>query len=127
MKSIYTSVIFLIFLSGNCIGQYTCGTPDMDSTAFVNKPWIGNNQFLLDIADSVGYGNTAIPKSASGGFDPVAVYWIPVKAWVYNDNSGDGGIDEIEVEESIARLNEFFAGEVNDNGNAHSQTLLGMH
>lgn len=96
----------------------------MDSTTFVNKPWIGNNQFLIDIADSVGYGNQAIPKSESGGFDPIAVYWIPVKAWVYNDNNGTGGIDEAEVEESIARLNEFFAGEVNDNGNAHSHTLI---
>lgn len=105
-------------------GQSKCGTPDMDSTVFMKKPWIGNNQFLLDILDSIGYGQTAIPKLASGAFDPFAENWIPIKAWVYNDNSGDGGISEAEVEESIEMLNEYFAGEFNNTGNAHSHMLI---
>ncbi len=104
--------------------QFSCGTPEMDSLVFLSKPWIGNNQFLLDIADSVGYGQSAVPKSASGGFDPQGAYWIPVKAWVYNDNNGNGGIVEAEVEESIRSLNEYFAGEVNNNGNAHAHMMI---
>jgi len=74
--------------------QESCDTPEMDSLTFISKPWIGNNQFLLDILDSIGYGQAAIPKSASGGFDQMAAFWIPVKAWVYNDNNGTGGIEE---------------------------------
>lgn len=105
-------------------GQASCGTPNMDSTVFISKPWIGNNKFLEDIVNSIGYGTTAVPKSASEGFDPVAVYWIPVKAWVYNDNDGTGGITEAEVEESIRLLDEYFRGDRNNTGNAHLHTLV---
>jgi hypothetical protein len=105
-------------------GQTSCGTPDMDSTVFLSKPWIGNNQFLEDITDSIGYGGASTPKSAYGGFDPMAAFWIPVKAWVYNDDNGNGGISEAAVEESVRKLNEYFAGEVNNTGNAHAHILM---
>src|SRR5690554_968554 len=118
--------LFLVLIGIQARGQtqYACGTGNMDSAAFVNKPWVGNNQFLLDLIDSVGYGK-AIPKSGiQGGFDTQAQYWIPVKAWVYNDDNGNGGIDEVEVEASIRRLNEYFAGEVNLTGHASPHTLI---
>ena len=40
--------LFLIFVGIQAQGQtqYSCGTGNMDSAAFVNKPWVGNNQFL---------------------------------------------------------------------------------
>lgn len=60
----------------------TCGTPPMDSATFVNKPRHGNNQFLLDLNDSIGYP-ASVPKSGGeDGFDTQTVYWIPVKAIV---------------------------------------------
>ncbi len=115
--TLFWIVLLVIFYLLSCLplrGQSTCGTPDIDSTVFISKPWIGNNKFLEDIVDSVGYGTSAVPKSATGGFDPVALYWVPVKAWVYNDNNGTGGITENEVEESIRLLNEYFSGDVNN-------------
>lgn len=102
----------------------SCGSTEIDTTAYNSRPWIANNQYLLDLVDSIGYGQMAIPKSASGGFDPMAEYWIPVKVWIYNDDNGDGGITEEEVENSIRRLNEYFAGKVNNTGIVHLQTFI---
>ncbi|NEN25608.1 hypothetical protein G3O08_19120 [Cryomorpha ignava] len=61
-----------VVLQNPAIGQESiaCGTFPMDSATFINQPWYGNNQFLLDLIDSVGY-NSAAPKSnIAGGFDP---------------------------------------------------------
>lgn len=102
----------------------TCGILPMDSATFVNKPWHGNNQFLLDLNDSIGYP-TANPKNGSNdGFDTQTVYWIPIKAWVYNDDNGNGGISHVEVEESIRSLNRHFSGVKNTTGQAHPHTLI---
>lgn len=30
-------------------GQEGCGTEPLDSTSFEEQPWIGNNQYLLDL------------------------------------------------------------------------------
>lgn len=46
----------------NMNAQSKCGTPDIDSTVFMNKPWIGNNQFLLDILDSIGQNFSRRPS-----------------------------------------------------------------
>lgn len=98
-----------------------CDTNEIDSTIFLSKPWIGNNQILIDIADSIDALITPVPKSGTGVFDPQAIWWIPIKAWVYNDDNGDGGITEAQVENSIRRLNEYFAGTVNNTGNSQGQ------
>jgi hypothetical protein len=90
----------------------------------MSKPWIGNNKFVIDITDSIDNKRASIPKSNTGGFDSNALHWIPVRAWVYNDDNGQGAIDEAEVEDSIERLNEYFAGQVNNTGNAHEHTTI---
>ena len=71
-------------------GQDGCGTEPLDSASFEEQPWIGNNQYLLDLPDSLSFGNYAPPGinnlngiPITGGMDPGAYYWIPVKAWVY--------------------------------------------
>jgi hypothetical protein len=110
--------------------SYQCGTPGMDSTAFKNKPWVGNNQFLFDLIDSVESTNfqpemkTLGEFPVEGGFDTEVVFWVPVKTWVYHDDQGDGGINEVRVEQSIRRLNEYFAGEINQNNEAHPHTNI---
>ena len=102
--------LFLVLIGIQARGQtqYACGTGNMDSAAFVNKPWVGNNQFLLDIVDSVGYGQTAMPKSnIQGGFDPQAIYWVPVKAWVYNDDNGNGEFLFENLNSGFMNINHF--------------------
>jgi len=101
-----------------------CGTAPMDSANFVNQPWYGNNQYLLDLVDSIRY-LPPIPKSTIvGGFDQQAAYWVPVKAWVYNQNDGTDGLSREEVETSIRTLNENFSGITNSTGNAHAHTMI---
>jgi hypothetical protein len=106
--------------------EVVCGTPPADSASFYSQPWIGNNQFLIDLLDSIEYGQ-AIPKTngSIGGFDENTVYWIPVQAWVYNKNDGTDGIPPNEVEESIELLNRFFAGEQNNEGQVYIKYVAG--
>lgn len=97
------------------LAQLECGTDEPDSLTYNNRPWVGNNQFLTDLTDSLNnITPPVIPKSLEdgieGGFDEEVIFWVPVKAWVYNNDAGGGGIPEHEVEESIRILNENFAG-----------------
>lgn len=128
MRVITISLITLLGYNSFSQPTYECGTPPMDSASFVNKPWYGNNQYLLDKLDSLGYGwqqggvqnKTSI---AEGGFEQI-LYWVPLKAWVYNDDNGDGGISQSQVEASIRRLNAFFAGRINNFGQAHAHSQI---
>lgn len=125
MKLFY-SILSIVLLQTVANGQArrVCGTHPMDSATFVNQPWYGNNQFLLDLIDSVGY-NSATPKNNPiGGFDPQVIYWVPVKAWVYHDDSGDGGLTQVQVERSIRTMNENFSGITNTTGNAHNHIMV---
>lgn len=125
-------LILVVLITSNLFAQspYQCGTPPMDSVSFMNKPWVGNNQFLLDLVDSVNVENP--PSEAKhqgvslieGGFDSEVVFWVPVKAWVYNDDNGVGGMGEHRVAESIKRLNEYFAGDIDDNNEAHPHSQI---
>ncbi len=125
MKLFYLIFTFLLFPSLAKSQPYnSCGTVPMDSANFENQPWYGNNQFLLDLVDSV-HNSRPLPKNlVEGGFDSQAVYWIPVKTWVYNGNDGSGGLDLAQVETSIRTLNENFSGITNITGNAHPHTMI---
>lgn len=80
-----------------------CTTDDMDSTEFKQLPWYGNEQYLEDLLDSIGY--------PSGG--PVARveqagvrYRIPVVFWVYNNSAGtDITPDDREIRDAIEHVN----------------------
>lgn len=86
-----------------CIPQYP------DSTAIVNLPWYGNNQFLVNFLNSKGYydGNpqartTACPEK----------YLIPVSIWIYRDNAGNASsaISASDAEDIVRQANDLFVG-----------------
>lgn len=60
MKSLkILRTLFIIYFSiGYLQNAYAetdtiCGTESLDSATFVNLPWIENNQFLLNLVDSI--------------------------------------------------------------------------
>lgn len=79
-----------------------CETEIVDSTTFFNWPYFGNNQYLLNLADSVeGSGQMAryIPT----------ILRIPVSAWVYHLNAGfTDNITDNVVEQYINAINQFY-------------------
>ncbi|MCC5918821.1 MAG: hypothetical protein JJU02_15990 [Cryomorphaceae bacterium] len=114
MKKIYA--IFLLAFLSHAIqlkGQFCLFDLPPDSAVYTNYPWYGNNEYLDSIIDEMGY-NDPMPEystsqsSIEGGFDNLTEVWIPVKAWIYHENNGNGGISEAEVEESIRYLNNRF-------------------
>ncbi len=61
-----------------------CTTPDMDTTEFKQLPWYGDEQYLNNLLDSVGYPDPC----ANCQVEQVGVrYRIPVVFWVYNNNA----------------------------------------
>lgn len=123
MKNFYT--LFFIFTLVMVKAQdFNCGIINpFDTTDVQNLPWYGYNEYLDSLADIWGY-NDPIPQysvgqsNVEGGFDGLAEVWIPVKAWVYRNNNGSGGITEAEVEESIRELNNRFNGTFDYQGQA---------
>ncbi len=75
-----------------------CTTPDMDTTAFKQLPWYGNEEYLDNILDSVGYP----PPDPVVRVEQVGVrYRIPLVFWVYNNGAGTDqnmpGDDDIQI------------------------------
>lgn len=85
MKRAYIFVI-LFLLSSNLMAQdETCGTEPLPDSLAQSMPWFGNNDFLYDLLDSLGYST---PANASfkrvKPYDiPLARYRVPVKFWFY--------------------------------------------
>ncbi len=82
----------------------SCETPIIDSATLFNLPWFGNNQFLLNLVDSVegtsgGAGARVIPQRLR----------IPVTAWVYHLNNTTDNITDNVVEQYINSVNTFMA------------------
>jgi hypothetical protein len=109
----------------------SCGTGSLDTNTFLAQPWVGNNDYLLNLYDSVRttvdttiiLGKSAM--SVEGGFDPQAVLWVPVKAHVFRhwDASHGHTVDLVEVERSIRVLNAHFR----DGWQAGSTTTFSNH
>lgn len=59
MKRVILSLI-VCFCMNAAQGQNGCGTEPLDSASFEEQPWVGNNQYLLDLLDSMGFGNSVI-------------------------------------------------------------------
>ncbi len=80
-------------------GSETCGTEPVDSLAAISQPYYGNNQFLINLADSVEAGSCSTCR-VTGGLAP-EVFRIPVKVWMYRTNEGLGGLANDRVERLI--------------------------
>lgn len=131
MKNKLKPLILIAFCFANfqLVSQSdSCATEPLDSASFEAQPWFGNNDYLLDLLDSLGYwdGQNILFENlpVEGGFDIGAKIWIPIKAWVYRNDNGTGGATIEQVEESIRQLNDVFSGRYNNNGQAHPHTMI---
>ena len=103
--TIATLTAILGFCANNGLfSQSNCGTRLTvdDSTWFYELPWVGNNQYLIDHLQTVGYPNVwaAAEKNQNGGITP-ALYRIPIQAVIVHRDDGSLGIEEFEVDQYI--------------------------
>lgn len=93
MNRILLTVIALFCFANTTCAQISdtviCDYPDRDTTEAELLPWFGNNDYLENFLDSIGYP-TAYTSNRIIGPDQVR-YHIPIKFWVYRDNNGIGG------------------------------------
>ena len=83
-----------------------CDYPDRDTIEAEFLPWFGNNDYLENLLDSIGYP----PEGTSArivGSDRVW-YHIPVKLWVYRSSAGIGGPTLGQLQAYIDNLNNFY-------------------
>ena len=93
-----------------------CGATDRDTTELEALPWFGNNQYLENFLDSIGY-----PPPSSNiviGLDRV-IYRIPIKFWVYRNSAGFGGPTLLQIRAYMRNLNNYF--------NNINRTLIGFY
>jgi hypothetical protein len=92
-----------------------CSAPDRDSIELQSLPWFGNNDYLENFLDSIGY-----PGPGSRIVGPAQVkYHVPVKFWVYRSNAGVGGPTMAQLQTYIDNLNRAF--------NVDNQTGIGFY
>lgn len=111
------SIIFIAILSTNAAFSQdnTCSYADRDTTEFDNLPYVGNNDLLNQFLDSIGYPS----PNARIASNSRIWYRIPVAFWIYRDNNGNGGLNEVDIQRYIDALNKFF--------NVDNDTKIGFY
>ncbi|MBX9785619.1 MAG: hypothetical protein K2X48_20235 [Chitinophagaceae bacterium] len=104
MKKIILATTFLLLSITHSLGQSTsqgCQSEPVDSATFFNWPYFGNNQYLLNLVDSMegSPSSRIIPRTLR----------IPVTAWVYHINNPGDNITDNVVEQYINAVNQFLA------------------
>lgn len=80
-------LVFILFLSTVMYtttfasGDEYCGTESLDSATFVNLAWFENNQYLLDLVDSIE-GSCNNCRTSNDGLSK-KIYQVPIKAHIY--------------------------------------------
>lgn len=127
-KVLFFKVCLLVLVLCNASAQ-NCETPDLDSIQFFEQYWIGDNQLLYDVADSIEvlYSHPAQPEHNANypfAFDLNALLRIPVKVWVY-ETANQSGLAVGEIERAIERLNRQFRGVINNfSPSVHNHSLI---
>lgn len=109
----------LLGLMLNCFSQtyqiIDNDADDRDTTELESLPWFGNNQYLNNLLDSMGY-----PSSADRivGSDRVK-YRVPIKFWVYRRSDGTGGPNLQNLQTYIDNLNRIY--------NTDNNTWIGFY
>jgi hypothetical protein len=94
--------IFYLNLYVICIGQ-NCGTIKIDSAEAVSQPHYGNNEFLLNLVDSVEGGVYAYRSGLT------TMYKIPVHAWKYRGtHPSKPSISNAIIQAYINYVNNFY-------------------
>ena len=79
-----------------------CGAENSESLSKSEMPWLGNNQFLTNYLDSIGYF-TDIDDTVK------IIYRVPLKIWIYRFNNGEGGVHMENIKKYITQLNHYYA------------------
>ena len=119
MKKILLLIVVLlqVAISRSQTIQYVDDdAPDRDSTEAEALPWFGNNQYLLNLLDSIGYNNTSGNRIITSD---IAKYKVPIKFWVYRRSDGTGGANLRDLRNYIDNLNRIF--------NVDNRTLIGFY
>ena len=96
-----------------------CKAPDADTVEAKTWPWYGNNDYLYRLVDSVDniYGTGS---GRTGDVERV-MYRVPVKFWVYADNTGQRGANtfaRLPEDQDFQRMLDFL-NESFRNSNVH--------
>lgn len=85
------------------IDTLDCDKPDRDTIELESLPWFGNNVYLENLLDSIGY---PYANSANRIVGPDRVrYHVPIKFWVYRSSAGTGGPNLRQIREYMDNLN----------------------
>lgn len=113
-------ILSVIYQSeGQSTDTIECSTPERDTTDFENLPWWGNNQYLEDLLDSLGYSSSSSISPNVVFSTSVVKYRVPIKFWIYRHSNGTGGPNENQLQSYMDNLNNAF--HVNNN------TLIGFY
>lgn len=88
---------------------------DRDTTELETLPWFGNNQYLYNFLDSIGY---SYGTNRIIGPDRVK-YKVPIKFWIYRRTNGTGGPNIQNIQNYIDNLNRVY--------NVENNTLIGFY
>jgi hypothetical protein len=113
MTKIITIFLIVFITSEKLLGQMpdtlTCDVLDRDTVEAELLPWFGNNNYLDNFLDSIGYDNN---QNRIIGSDKVW-YHVPIKFWIYRNNNGVGGPNLQQIQNYIDNLNRLFTVENN--------------
>jgi hypothetical protein len=117
MKRFFTLVALVVstHLAAQIPDTIDCDVPDYDSVLLEDIPWFGNNIYLENFLDSIGYPSES---ARIVGQDRVR-YHVPVKFWIYRASNGSGGPSIIDLQRYIDDLNRFY--------NVDHNTLIGFY
>lgn len=117
INTFYLSLLFSI-LSNSLLAQIdTCGTLERTDEEMELLPWYGNNDYLLDVLDSVDMHLNEDQEGQGGGHrttdnectDIAGPLFIPIKFIIYSENETEGGLpDEADLQFIMDDLNRTF-------------------
>lgn len=82
-----------------------CAKIDLELSAFRSLPWFGNNNYLYNYLDSMGYPISGENPLARVETSPEVKYRVPIKFWVYRRSDGTGGLTEEDLKLLMDKIN----------------------
>ena len=121
MRKIILVLTLYFFLTSVSFAQVPdtliCDVPDRDTTELETLPWFGNNDYLENFLDSIGYPSSSLANRIVGVDQ--AKYHVPIKFWVYRNSAGIGGPSQPQLQFYIDNLNRFY--------NIDNNTTIGFY